>query len=31
MFSGGGASYAEAELKAGRIAIAPAAEDAGRT
>ena len=24
MFSGGGASYAEAELKAGRIAIAPA-------
>jgi hypothetical protein len=28
MFSGGGASYAEAELKAGRIAIAPAEEHA---
>jgi hypothetical protein len=28
MFSGGGASYAEAELKAGRIAVAPAPPDA---
>ena len=28
MFTGGGASYAEAELKAGRIAITAAAEDA---
>ncbi len=28
MFSGGGASYAEEELKAGRIALAPAPRDA---
>ena len=28
MFSGGGASFAEAELKAGRISIGPAAKDA---
>jgi hypothetical protein len=28
MFSGGGASYAEAELKAGRIALEPAPKDA---
>ena len=28
MFYGGGASYAEAELKAGRIALAPAPKDA---